>query len=256
MIHELANSQAHFFLVGNRFVSIHVLRKSFRKLSSIILFHHLHASSSYGYQLFLQLLFNARIFSSKKLLEVWIVFCLHADLLSLYLEMLVMTLSFIVLANYQYDQMNPLTVDIFTLTIALYLIVLLIAFALTFKAFQSSLQKQNTLLNEKEKNEIETITVKSNREVVLIPLNEITHIESLADYVKIYTHDSVAITKEKISKLQKELPTYFIRIHRSFIVNKNLIDSFSKEKIKINGTEMPISRTYKKEVMAMLEVKS
>jgi two-component system, LytTR family, response regulator LytT len=189
-------------------------------------------------------------------LEVWIVFCLHADLLSLYLEMLVMTLSFIVLANYQYDQMNPLTVDIFTLTIALYLIVLLIAFALTFKAFQSSLQKQNTLLNEKEKNEIETITVKSNREVVLIPLNEITHIESLADYVKIYTHDSVAITKEKISKLQKELPTYFIRIHRSFIVNKNLIDSFSKEKIKINGTEMPISRTYKKEVMAMLEVKS
>jgi two-component system response regulator LytT len=158
---------------------------------------------------------------------------------SLYLEMLVMVLSFIVLANYQYDQMNPLTVDIFSMTIILYLIVLAVAFIRTFRAFQSSLQTQ-----------------KSNRESIPIQLDEITHIESLADFVKIYTRGNVTVTKEKISKLQEELPTHFIRIHRSFIVNRNLIDSFSKEKIKINGIEMPISRTYKKEVMELLGVDS
>jgi two-component system response regulator LytT len=177
---------------------------------------------------------------------------LYTIIFSLYLEMLVMVLSFVVLANYQFDQMNPLTVDIFSMSIVLYLIVLAVAFVRTFKAFQSSLLKQNILLNEKEQNEITTLTVKSNRETVPILLNEITHIESLADYVKIYTQNNVTVTKEKISKLQEALPTHFIRIHRSFIVNRNLIDSFSKEKIKINGAELPISRTYKKEVMEML----
>ncbi|MFT7034793.1 MAG: two-component system response regulator LytT [Cyclobacteriaceae bacterium] len=175
---------------------------------------------------------------------------------SLYLEMLVMVLSFIVLANYQYDQMNPLTVDIFSMTIILYLIVLAVAFIRTFRAFQSSLQTQKELEHLSIKNENLSIIVKSNRESIPIQLDEITHIESLADFVKIYTRGNVTVTKEKISKLQEELPTHFIRIHRSFIVNRNLIDSFSKEKIKINGIEMPISRTYKKEVMELLGVDS
>lgn len=166
--------------------------------------------------------------------------------------MLVMVLSFVVLANYQYDQMNPLTVDIFSMTIILYLIVLAVAFIRTFRAFQSSLQTQKELIDLSTKNESLSITVKSNRESIPIQLDKITHIESLADYVKIYTNENVTITKEKISKLQEELPTHFIRIHRSYLVNKKFIDSFSKEKVKINGTEMPISRTYKKEVMEML----
>lgn len=184
------------------------------------------------------------------------IYFIYTLIISLYLEMLVMVLSFIVLANYQYNKMNPLTVDIFTLTIALYLIVLTVAFARMIKAFQSTAQLNTKLIEEQEKSKTPIITVKSNRETVPVMLSTIYYIESMADYVKIHTSDKTIITKEKIGKIQDELPTHFIRVHRSFIVNKNLIDSFSKEKIKINGTDIPVSRTYKKEVMVELEVGS
>ncbi|MEQ6118419.1 LytTR family DNA-binding domain-containing protein [Reichenbachiella sp. MALMAid0571] len=191
----------------------------------------------------------------KKYLKFTLYF-FYTLIFSLYLEMLVMVLSFIVLANYQYDKMNPLTVDIFPMTTILYLIVFAVAFIRTFRAFQNSQQSQKELLDLSKKNENLSITVKSNRESILIQLNDITHIESLADYVKIHTPDNLTMTKEKISKLQKELPSHFIRIHRSYIVNKNFIDSFSKEKIKINGFELPISRTYKKQVLELLGLDS
>ncbi|MEQ9285988.1 MAG: LytTR family DNA-binding domain-containing protein [Cyclobacteriaceae bacterium] len=181
---------------------------------------------------------------------------IYTLIISLYLEMLVMTLSFIVLGNYQYDKMNPLTVDIFTLTITLYLIVLTVAFARMIKAFQSTTQLNSRLIEEQEKSKTPIITVKSNRETVPVILSTICYIESMSDYVKIHTSGKTIITKEKIGKISDELPSLFIRVHRSFIVNKNLIDSFSKEKIHINGTDIPISRTYKKAVMVELEEKS
>ena len=173
-------------------------------------------------------------------------------IISLYLEMLVMTISFIVLANYQYANMNPLTVDLFSLTITVYLIVIASAFYKTVRSLQQLSAEKNELQSEKEKSEKKFITVRSDRKEVPIEIDTIKYIESLADYVKIHAGTTIVITKEKISRLQGQLPEHFIRVHRSFIVNKLGIDSFNKEVVKINGTDIPIGRTYKKEVIQEL----
>ena len=69
--------------------------------------------------------------------------------------MLVMTISFIVLANYQYSNMNPLTVDLFSLTVTVYLIVIASAFYKTVKSLQQLSAEKNVLESEKEKAERE-----------------------------------------------------------------------------------------------------
>src|SRR5690606_25692911 len=98
------------------------------------------------------------------------------------------------------------------------------------------------------------LTVRVNRKMNKIHLNDIDYLESLGDYVKLFTSSaSPMITKEKISSLDDRLPESFLRIHRSFIVNIDKIQSFTREEIMLNNnTNLPISRTYKKSVLEVL----
>lgn len=108
-------------------------------------------------------------------------------------------------------------------------------------------QKISTLSEEKEKYEVGSFTVRSNRKQVSIDFDEVLFIESLGDYVKINLIDnSQVITKEKISSLEERLPDLYLRIHRSFLVNKSKISYFNKEEVEIDNQTIPISRTYKK----------
>ena len=76
--------------------------------------------------------------------------------------------------------------------------------------------------------------------------DEILFIESMSDYVKInLANNEVVVTKEKISRLEARLPEMFVRIHRSFIVNKNKVTVFNKEVLTIGDQTLPVSRSYK-----------
>ena len=62
------------------------------------------------------------------------------------------------------------------------------------------------------------------------------------------------VTRETISNIEAKLPQNdFIRTHRSFIVAKRVIDSFTHELVEIGKKQIPISRGYKKEVLEKLE---
>ena len=114
-------------------------------------------------------------------------------------------------------------------------------------------QKISTLSEEKEKYEAGNFTVRSNRKQVSLTFDEVLFIESLGDYVKInLTDGSSIITKEKISSLEERLPDLYLRIHRSFLVNKSKISNFNKEEVEIDNQTIPISRTYKKVVWEQL----
>jgi two-component system, LytTR family, response regulator len=106
-----------------------------------------------------------------------------------------------------------------------------------------------------EKNDF--IFVRSDRKMIKIKFCDIRFIESLSDYIKIHTQDKTIITREAISTIEAKLPHIdFIRVHRSFIVSVAGIDSFTNEYIEIGKHEIPISRSYKKEVLGRLENKS
>lgn len=93
------------------------------------------------------------------------------------------------------------------------------------------------------------ITVRADRKNLKIALDDILFIESLKDYIKIVTPSKNIITKQAISSFEDILPgEKFIRIHRSFIVAVNKIESFTNDTIEIAKHELPISRMYRHEV--------
>jgi len=85
-----------------------------------------------------------------------------------------------------------------------------------------------------------------DRKVVKIDTNDIIWIESFKDYVKVVLKNEVLSAKQKISVIEKLLPMDdFMRIHRSFLVPVNKIESYNASYVKVTGKELPIGRHYK-----------
>jgi DNA-binding LytR/AlgR family response regulator len=75
---------------------------------------------------------------------------------------------------------------------------------------------------------------RADRKMVKIFFHEILFIESLKDYIKIVTTNKAIVTKYVLYTLEKMLPPgEFLRIHRSYIVAINKIDSYNAENIQI-----------------------
>jgi DNA-binding LytR/AlgR family response regulator len=183
-------------------------------------------------------------------------YTLYTIIVSLNLEILVIVLAFAVLANYQYEHMIPAAKNVFSLAIIMYFIVLVKAFILLIKSSLVRQEELNTLAEKQINMQKGYLLVRSDRKNVKVLLEEILYLESLSDYVKIITSiNPVVITKEKISNIEEKLTMPFLRIHRSFIINADRIVSFSAESIEINGSALPISRTYKKEGKNLLKTK-
>ncbi|MGY8908643.1 MAG: LytR/AlgR family response regulator transcription factor [Flavobacteriales bacterium] len=122
---------------------------------------------------------------------------------------------------------------------------------ISFDRFLEAVQKVST--PEIIKNDNDFMFVRADRKMVKIDFNSILYIESLSDYVKIFTTEKTIVIRETISSLQEKLPAKkFIRIHRSFIISLKKIDSYTNEFIEINQKALPISRSYKESVLQKL----
>ena len=175
-------------------------------------------------------------------------------IVSVYLEMLVMVLAFVILADYRIENLGTIASDIYLLTVILYLIVFANGFIEIMVQFQEKSKSLEEAVKEQVLSKKQFLPIKVDRKNVNVPLNDVTHIESLSDYVKIHTKKDQYITKLRISKLEDALPKKFVRVHRSFIVNTDQISSFNREEIAVAGELLPIGRKYKDRVMNYLKI--
>ncbi|MEE9361800.1 MAG: LytTR family DNA-binding domain-containing protein [Cellulophaga sp.] len=97
------------------------------------------------------------------------------------------------------------------------------------------------------------IYVNSNKKHYKIRFADILYAESTKDYVRIHTAESTIVTKEKISDFVQKLPSYFLRTHRSYIVNTKKITAFTTHDIEIEAIEIPIGISYKQTVLDTLK---
>jgi DNA-binding LytR/AlgR family response regulator len=94
---------------------------------------------------------------------------------------------------------------------------------------------------------------RAERKMVKVMVDEILYVESLKDYVRIVTAARQIVAKQTITSLEEMLPEdTFLRIHRSFIVARTRIDSFSPNHVEVGGKELPIGRHYKHDVERIL----
>jgi len=189
----------------------------------------------------------------KKRYARFALYFLYLLVVSTYLEMWVITGSFILLADLHYGDLSPVVTDIFILAIILYFIVFLKAFMLLVRRSFIIQERTKSLEVEKNKYSKGYLSVRADRKQAKILFEDILYLESLGDYVRIATDSGDAvITRERIGRLEQLLPENFLRIHRSFVVNTWKIDYFSKTELQVSGRSLPISRTYKKQVARKL----
>ena len=195
-------------------------------------------------------------FLLRKKYGLFILYSIYTIIISLYLQYLVIFLALFVFTSFQSGSQSLLTMNIGNLSLTLYILVLI---KVVIEIIQKLNQKETVikfLENKKETTSealVDKIVVRYNRVNHPINLSGILYIESLSDYLKIVTEDDEIITKEKISKIIERLPAYFIRTHRSFIVNSQKISSYNREFITLGSYQIPISRTYKTDVMTYLD---
>jgi len=91
--------------------------------------------------------------------------------------------------------------------------------------------------------------------LVRISIPQISHIEGLKDYVKIYLEGErrPVLTKTTMKSLEaKVMPHGFMRVHKSFIVNLRKIESIKQQRIKIGTFDIPVSDSHAAELMEKL----
>lgn len=100
------------------------------------------------------------------------------------------------------------------------------------------------------------IFIKSEYKLIHILYGDILYIEGLKDYVKIFTVNDVkpVLSLMSLKALEEQLPLdRFIRVHRSYIIQKSKITSINKNRIVINKQQIPIGETYRKQFFAAIE---
>jgi two-component system LytT family response regulator len=104
-------------------------------------------------------------------------------------------------------------------------------------------------ISEEKKNE-SFVYFRADRKMVKVMLDDILYIESMKDYIKVFTVKGAIITKQSISSVEAMLPDkLFVRTHRSFIVSINKIKSFTNELVEIDKTDIPIGKLFRNGVM-------
>lgn len=91
--------------------------------------------------------------------------------------------------------------------------------------------------------------------LVKIIIKDITHIEGLKDYIKIFltTQAKPILTKSTMKAIEEKLPAkQFMRIHKSFIVNVDKIESIRGQRIKIGAHDIPVSESSIDDLLKLL----
>lgn len=124
------------------------------------------------------------------------------------------------------------------------------------KAVTKALSYQTTptpAIPQKTTSDSPVLYVRENRKMVKIMLEDIIYIESLRDYVRIFTITGPVITKYSMAAMEAMLPGHaFMRVHRSFIVAIKRISAFSPEALQLGPHQVPVGKIYRQLVLKAL----
>ena len=116
---------------------------------------------------------------------------------------------------------------------------------ITFERFLTAVNK----VKPKEKTSSivtsNSITVKSGYDLHKLKYDDILYIESDSEYVIYHTINSKIMSNQSLTKLEKILPSeLFMRVHRSFIINRKKVSALKSKDLVINTVKIPVSARY------------
>ena len=104
----------------------------------------------------------------------------------------------------------------------------------------------------------DTIFLKTEYRIVKVSISDIRYVEAMSEYLKVYLQGEAKpiVTLLSMKKMEERLPDNFMRIHRSYIVNLNMIQEVNKNRIIMDAdTYLPIGDMYKDTFQQYLDTK-
>jgi len=125
----------------------------------------------------------------------------------------------------------------------------------TFNRFLQAVNKaQENIIHHTLEVQPEFIFVKTEHRLEKIMLNDIIYIEGMRDYLRIHTVNKKIMTLQNFVELEKLIPaTIICRVHKSYMVALNKIDSIERNRIKIGNEMIPVSETYKETFLQIIK---
>ncbi|WP_256011132.1 LytR/AlgR family response regulator transcription factor [Desertivirga xinjiangensis] len=101
------------------------------------------------------------------------------------------------------------------------------------------------------------IFVKTEHRIQKIFIDDVLYIEGLKDYISIFTPTERVITLQNMKKMEEALPAgRFARVHKSYIVAIDKIESIERSRIQISDKIIPIGDTYRENFYKQIEDKN
>ncbi|MGB5463819.1 MAG: LytTR family DNA-binding domain-containing protein [Aureibaculum sp.] len=112
---------------------------------------------------------------------------------------------------------------------------------ITFERFLQAVNKYK----QEETAFDDSITVKSGYDLHKLKFDDILYVESDSEYVNFYTTGKKIMSYQTLKSLEKTLPnSTFIRVHRSYIVNKQKVSALKGRDLLISDVKIPVSDSY------------
>ena len=116
---------------------------------------------------------------------------------------------------------------------------------ITFDRFLTAINKIHKSNPLPSRESEETITIKSGYDLHKIKYNDILFVESDSEYVVFNTVTKKIMSHQTLKSLNDKLPnTMFMRVHRSFIINKNKVTALKGKDLLLSDIKIPVSSSY------------
>jgi len=124
----------------------------------------------------------------------------------------------------------------------------------TFNRFLQAVNKaQENLSQRAAEKQLDFVFVKTENRLEKIMISDILYIEGMRDYLRIHTSNKKIMTLQGFSELEQLLPTQLVcRVHKSYMVAVNKIESIERSRIKIADQIIPVSDTYKEAFLQLI----
>ncbi len=123
-----------------------------------------------------------------------------------------------------------------------------------YESLQGTDKETEFPMVEEEVRSIRHFFVKSGNSTKKINLDDILFVEGMKDYLRIWTKDEKIMTLLSFKKLEDVLPgSEFIRIHKSYMIAIDKIDSIERNRVSIGGELLPVSDSYRREFQGCID---
>lgn len=98
----------------------------------------------------------------------------------------------------------------------------------------------------------DSLVIRADRKDIRLMLADINYVQGLKDYIKIHTRYSVHIVKETMTSIGQRLGSDFVRVHRSYLVNRRRVTALTRHDVEIGDIEIPIGDKYRQAALGLL----